>query len=63
MILYEMTPELLDQLRQSIPHIPLAVGFGMFIGWLIGYVRGHKAGLRERSARMIEVSRAARNHG
>ena len=42
----------IDQLFQSTAApIGLALGVGMFLGWMIGFIRGHKAGLRERAAR------------
>jgi hypothetical protein len=36
--------------RDAVP-FGIAAGVGMFLGWMIGYIRGHKAGLRERAAR------------
>jgi hypothetical protein len=31
--------------------VPLALGAGFFFGWMIGYIRGHARGLRDRASR------------
>ena len=44
--------QLLETMASNKVEIAIAFGVGMFLGWMVGFVRGHAAGLRERSARL-----------